>query len=242
MAAKSCRGSTLASRGYIELFVANVTRAGQKLFEHIEAVRGTTGLLAITETHLRGEDVARAAAKIEGLGFSSFWTQAQLTGKGGNHGGAAVFADKRILVSPLHSEPGRLGESALDLQYDDIVPVIVTIGSITFLLVTVYFWSSIGLLGPNCLKLTKLAATLASHALPWLIVGDWNVEPMTLTKSAWFSYVGGVLVLPTDTEITCTQGRGSLLDYGVASAAMFKIIHWCRCDNSVTWKPHLGVG
>ena len=58
------------------------------------------------------------------------------------------------------------------------------------------------------------AATAAVSKLkgPWIIGGDFNMEPATLEKSGWLEMIGGVVVAPTDP--TCCS---SVYDYFVVS-------------------------
>eukprot|EP00959_Pyramimonas_sp_CCMP1952_P020823 439121-Pyramimonas_sp.AAC.1 len=74
---------------------------------------------------------------------------------------------------------------------------------------------SIGLAGPNLVRLRRLGSPLAALQLPWVVLGDWNVPPQTLQASGFLSEVGG-MIRRADVEYTCDPGGGKKaahLDY-----------------------------
>ena len=53
-------------------------------------------IVAVTETHQRGEQIERAARKVERLGYSAYFAEATPSGAGGLQGGVACFVDIRV--------------------------------------------------------------------------------------------------------------------------------------------------
>ncbi|CAK0882727.1 unnamed protein product, partial [Prorocentrum cordatum] len=65
----------------------------------------------------------------------------------------------------------------------------------------------------NLQKLAILGSFIKSLDIPWAIFADWNVPPSTLMQSGWPTMLGGVPVIPTDVDYTCTIGSGKLYDF-----------------------------
>ena len=99
-----------------------------------------------------------------------------------------------------------------------------------------------GLAGPsNSAKLSMMAALIKSLKLPWFVVGDLNATPEALSASLWIRYVGGCVVVPRNSPVTCTtSARGSLLDFGVASCDLVEHVD-LDADFCVAWKTHVGL-
>ena len=85
----------------------------------------------------------------------------------------------------------------------------------------------------------RLGALLAKLALPWLILADWNAEPIQFIQSGWASRLGGEIMAP-DVAMTCTSGEGRLIDFGLFSFSARSIVRRCGVTKD-TFKPHLGV-
>eukprot|EP00959_Pyramimonas_sp_CCMP1952_P058613 1223876-Pyramimonas_sp.AAC.1 len=64
--------------------------------------------------------------------------------------------------------------------------------------------------------------------LPWIVLGDWNVNPSELDKSGFLLRVHGQGMVPP-VAVTCDTGtEGSLIDYAVMSEAMAPYILDCQ--------------
>ena len=59
-------------------------------------------------------------------------------------------------------------------------------------------------------------------------------------EKGWPSYVHGTLKAPKDTEMTCTQGKGSIIDYAVVHHTMAHLVA-VTTDNTAPWGPHYGL-
>jgi len=77
---------------------------------------------------------------------------------------------------------------------------------------SVYLQDSAGLNDVNLAVLQEIAVVLKQIRGPWILAGDWNLNPDLLRSSAWLDVVGGVIVAPTTP--TC---HGSTYDYFVVS-------------------------
>ena len=80
-------------------------------------------------------------------------------------------------------------------------------------------------MGDNAAKYSILASWARALPYPWLMVGDWNLDPDVLENSNWLDFAQGLLIRPEGTLVTCSQGaQGSLLDYCVASRSAATLI------------------
>ena len=84
--------------------------------------------------------------------------------------------------------------------------------------------------------LRDIGAFVAALRCPWVIVGDFNAEPVDLINSGWTRLVGGQLCFPTSPTIS----TGSTLDYMVLHRSLEGLAD-VRVVTSVPWKPHYGL-
>ncbi|CAK0907576.1 unnamed protein product [Prorocentrum cordatum] len=90
----------------------------------------------------------------------------------------------------------------------------------------------------------RLGALLNSLAVPWLVIGDFNVTPTTLSKSSFMRGLRSeASIMHTNLEATCNVGKrdASHLDYMLVSAEAQPIIASLEPVVSVPWKPHVGL-
>ena len=193
----------------------------------------------LQETHIQQLEASEYKAKILKLGLSSFWTGASVTGFGGTHGGTSVLVDQRIKATHMSAKPGTRDHLPDNLPYQNFTPVVVSFGRLRLVVVSVYLRVGIGLEGENQRVLGDIAAWLSLVSLPWIVLGDWNVEPAVVRDSPWLTFVRGKVVTPSNTSFTCTSGQeGRLLDYGVCSEDLeHQIISMVAVVSP--WKPHM---
>ena len=58
---------------------------------------------------------------------------------------------------------------------------------------TIYLKDSEGLSETNVLLLEETVVALNALKGPWIVGGDWNINPDLLRSSEWLDMVGGVL-------------------------------------------------
>ena len=78
-----------------------------------------------------------------------------------------------------------------DLPYLDFTPVMIKCGNIDVVFITVYMDDGDSLTGANTRKYAQLAGFLTTLGKPWILTGDWKLEPPQLQSSYWLRYVGG---------------------------------------------------
>ena len=122
---------------------------------------------------------------------------------------------------------------------DQWVPALVRCRGIDFVFIAVYMEDGVGPQG-NMHRLQQLANFVSSLKVPWIILGDWNMEPETLEGIGWLSLIKGKVATPAGTTFTCTSGSGRLLDYAVVKANCRELVE-LGIDGQGVWSPHMGV-
>eukprot|EP00959_Pyramimonas_sp_CCMP1952_P182051 3806492-Pyramimonas_sp.AAC.1 len=81
-----------------------------------------------------------------------------------------------------------------------------------------------GFEGDNAHKMVQLLRIVKSMSVPRVTIGDWNNAPAQFRRTKWLKALKGELLLPTECDITCTSGKGRILDYGVCSRGLLPLI------------------
>ena len=105
--------------------------------------------------------------------------------------------------------------------------------------VSLYLKDGVKATGPNLEYLQILGAYLTQCKRPWVVAGDWNLNPSELKACGWLTQLSGDIIAPS--AITCTGGNGDTLDYFVVSAGLS-----ARCSARGVWteapsSPHSPV-
>ena len=92
-------------------------------------------------------------------------------------------------------------------------------------------------------KLMALLAVTKALRLPWVVIGDFNVQPAEWTKTKWLGELGGRLILPTNARYTCNAGSASasLLDYGIMAESFAAYFCGLEVVRNLPWGPHMGL-
>ena len=84
--------------------------------------------------------------------------------------------------------------------------------------------------------LSNLVAYIGSLRGPWLLGGDWNMDPATLASSGWLALVEGVVVAPA--LPTC---NGNTYDFFVVSRGLVPAIVGVQRIDDAGLLPHWPV-
>ena len=229
--------STLRKLG-TRCFFSNITNCGPAFWAFLEDHRKAFDVVGVVETHVPKEMALHAHQKASKLGFSSFWSEALPTGRGGTSGGVATFV-RSDLPSTHMADVSCASGAPYELPFHDFAPVWVRLSSISIVFAAVYLDSSLGLAGANLSKLANIASWIHGHRGLWCLAGDWNMPPQMIADSAWISFVGGHVLIP-EAPLTCSAGKGRLLDYLVVSKDLKP---WLSAVRTMVppWAPHLGL-
>eukprot|EP00972_Heterocapsa_arctica_P054245 7994625-Heterocapsa_arctica.AAC.1 len=76
----------------------------------------------------------------------------------------------------------------------------------------------IGLAGINLDIMQTIGQFVMLLRTPWVLAGDWNMEPETIKAAGWLHQFGGEVIAPS--EHTCSKGMGNTLDFFVVSCSL----------------------
>eukprot|EP00972_Heterocapsa_arctica_P089960 13271853-Heterocapsa_arctica.AAC.1 len=83
---------------------------------------------------------------------------------------------------------------------------------------SVYMKDGLGLAGINLEILERIGRFTMLLNTPWILAGDWNMEPNNIAAAGWLHQFGGELVAPEGQ--TCSKGLGNTLDYFIVARAL----------------------
>ncbi len=134
------------------------------------------------------------------LGWNPVFGEAHQTSAHHGSGGCAVFARKGTGITPIANDliPAGL-RHRLTVTWADMVVK----GGVY--LISLYPKDSEGMSETNAHLLEVLATVLGTLKGPWIIGGDWNMQPSVISASNWLKIVQGVVfatTMPTCNEST----------------------------------------
>ena len=136
-------------------------------------------IMAFAETHVVLPGVHRRRVYHEG--WQSYWSCAMATGRGnGSSGGTAILVGQSLAsFSPAKMR----GCEEVDgvQQCDNWALAVVRLrGGVRLVLGVVYLTCTIGPVGSSALKLASLGVVVQRPHAPFLLMGDWNMDPSDL--------------------------------------------------------------
>ena len=108
-------------------------------------------------------------------------------------------------------------------------------------MVSIYMHASIGHRGPNVTKLAQLTSWLGMLSAPWVVMGDWSMDPAQLAATKVFDRLDCRLLAPEGADITCVRGQGALLDYALHADAITWVMGEAAAVYDAPWATHLPV-
>ena len=241
------------STGLVDIFASNITMWGPKAEEFLAAT--CSPIWVVTETHLVGHRFHDLKARMLKKGWDLYPAHATPNTKS-NPGAAAL---------ELGADPGKattggvlvaarrwLGTTSLCPSTKDGVPGFVEpVGNnfsfmswrtagLTIAIGGIYLEPGLGPQGSNLERLAEVATFLTQIATPFILAGDFNMEPAELMGTQWAHKIGAQIVRP-DVPFTCSSGEGRVLDYFVVSKGLLPALRRITCSDATPWRPHLGL-
>ncbi|CAK0823015.1 unnamed protein product, partial [Prorocentrum cordatum] len=126
------------------------------------------------------------------------------------------IAERHLLAGAAKNEAMKLQRqgSAFQKSSKDISVMMWRLQGATVAPICVYLDSGNRFENKNANKMFQLTRAMA---VLWVELGDWNNTPEQLAKTKWLKAMGGELRIPTDCVLTCTSGKGRLINYPVLS-------------------------
>jgi len=191
-------------------------------------------MMCLQETRLEtAEANSAAAAWAAKQGLRLDFGAALSTGPGPlqNSGGTASGVKAHVGSAPVPIS-GVHASRATDTHMEGLIKGGVTV-------VSIYLHDGMGLLAENLEILQRLGQFLVQRSEPYIVAGDWNVQPEEMQAARWAEMVGGQLVTPDRT--TCTSGKGSTLDWLVVSQELANFVDSVKVLVSAPTSPHSPV-
>ncbi|CAK0870501.1 unnamed protein product [Prorocentrum cordatum] len=87
----------------------------------------------------------------------------------------------------------------------------------------------------------NIARVVKSLDVPWLLVGDFNATPTEMAKSGWLDALRARAVTPEGVEVSCTSGKGRMIDYAVVPDSFRPFLSQVLPVQNLPWGPHIGL-
>ena len=175
------------------------------------------GFVATAESHLEGSQLNRAYKVIrKQMHCDAAFAQARRneTGKG-THGGAVLQWKKHL--DTVSMAPHLSGKSPIRGVGRDWVGIIWRTLLQSILIIVVYMKDSIGYTGENIEKFVDMGICVRHYRMPYIMIGDWSMEPVDLPQN-WLRKIGGMVLTPLGLSGTCTLGPPKMYDYVIHSS------------------------
>ena len=127
------------------------------------------------------------------------------------------------------------------VDFWDFAPIAWRLKSRNLIVVPVYLTASIGIARANKDKLAIIGGFLSALRDLWILIGDFNVPPQELERSGWLEEVGGVCIVPSNSDYTCYLGPGRLIDYAVVPKGSEVFFRNLLALEDARWQAHLGL-
>ena len=106
--------------------------------------------------------------------------------------------------------------------------------------VSLYLNDGEGMSPTNLARLGQVHGFVKSHKVPWIILGDFNMNPYTLDRAGFLDLLGGSVITADEGASTCTAGKGSLIDFAIVRKDIFSSVSLVQ-DLEAPWSPHVGL-
>ena len=169
------------------------------------------------ETHVHSSKFHSAVEHdLDKAGWKCSSTGSTPTGRGGSAGGELVTVRKHLAATTFQSIRQLTIAGGRADPCKGFAAMVLHLSSGNLVLIALYLQPGLGTGGRNSQILAAVASFVGSLADAWVILGDWNQDPSSLTKSGWPAKLGGELLLPSNCSTTCDKAaEGTLIDYGL---------------------------
>ena len=157
-------------------------------------------ITCLQEMRAKTPDAVDAAKRrLRGLGWNSHFSLAKTTEADRASGGCAVAARRGIGVAPA-------GNDIIEEAYAHRIAA-AHINAVVpggFYVISVYLKDTEGLSEYNLRVLQEAAALARTLGGPWVMAGDWNMEPQSIANTSWLKVVKGTIVA---SQLTTCHGH-----------------------------------
>ena len=235
------RGNHRAARAkeVVDIAFANITDHGPQLLRYM--AKAAPGYIGIAAHHRRAQELPELEHRYcSYLGYKSYWTPAEDTGRGGTQGGTAFFARKHLASTSLIDA----SEGAHFLGWQQPrgwTAATIRLEGISVVIICLYLKDGIKCTGVNQKTLIDLGSWISTLSVGWAIFADWNMSPGELAASGWVHRVRGTIEAPAGVTHTCSTGGGSLIDFVVFAEFLRPFFVGVEADLTTPWSPHCTI-
>ena len=212
--------------GSIDVFYGNVTQWNKEVKEWLN--QQDLQIATLVETHVVGKQLELAANELARSRWRMEKLDAHETGSGGTSGGHFLCAREGQATYKIHQ---------FDKDGNGFLANVLQRQNWEVILVSIYLKRGEDLISAaNATVLGALAAFLGELAVPWLVIGDFQVPP-----EQWH---GHQLLNVLKAEVVHTGHptliTGGEIDYVIASRTISPFVD-IKLNWDVPWKPHAGL-
>lgn len=217
---------------FFDVYYGNVTSMSKKAEHYLLSL--SDGMWFAAESHIRHEDMDRRASVWSGNWDITAAPAVPSTDSiTGSYGGVVAAARKHLGTSVI---AGDVLQSAWCKSAEiDLAGRTVHLRGVDVMVIGGYARHG---------DYSSLAAAVAritrNGKLPFIWLTDFNASPTELEEAEWLDQLDAKVIRP-DASLTCHQGGGSLIDYGILSRCLIPYIEQFVAVAEVPWGPHDGL-
>ena len=186
-------------------------------------------VLLLQETRLHGDDaISRASNGAARFGWRATLSHAKRTAANASSAGCAVCVKKNIGMRP---HPGDVVIDGAQCRFHAAWVGGFLRGGLHCC--SIYLKDSEGASETNLGLLQEVAMFLSCLRGPWIVGGDWNMTPETLSSTRFASAVRGIIIAPESP--TCNQ---SVYDYFLISEGLLPCVAGVSRVDDAGLNPH----
>ena len=233
------RPTAAATKTNLKLLYANISEWGPKTEKFLAETK--YDVIMLVEHRLSMNQLQDKAVMVAKLGYRMAATCAGKA-KTENSGGAMVLCKKHLAAWPTARAPLLYdgGAKPTHAHGHDWMSLQLHLQGTVFHLYVVYMTNSLGPKGVNVTKLTQISNSMDHCRGPCVLIGDWNMEVEEVMTTGLFtqSSVKEFQPLVPHTPLTCTTGKGRVIDFALANYRARTLMTDVVVDTESPWKTH----
>ena len=140
----------------------------------------------------------------------------------GTSGGTAILWRSYLDVVPM-APHAHMRHGIIQGTGHDWSAVIWRTKGVNILIGVAYMTCGIGFQGENINKFLELTKLIRHYKMPFIILGDWNMEPQAIPVH-WLRKHSARIATPPGLVGTCSQGSNRMLDWAIFSECLEQCI------------------
>ena len=229
------RGAGDAAKRHCEILFANVTSWSAKARDYMVNSMAADVFLAV-ETHGAIGQEAKLVAGVKAQGWIPSITPSRpsTSSEGGTYGGAIAGRRRHISGGPLADDVQQWG--GWKSPHANLVGTQLALKGASVMVLGSYHKGGI-----DSAVLETVKVLTHGGNFPFILLGDFNVDPQILEGSGWPTAMQAQIVSTPLGVFTCTsvaEGGGSRIDFAVVSNVLRPLVAAFRISWNVPFAPH----